>query len=205
MMTWIRGVVVRLSFFFFPDSIQKIIYHYVNRMLSLRFQYRCGCHGDVSLSYPIYISGHKYIRYKHFVAAPGLRIECYESYGDDLFTPSLTMGDHVSFNYRCHIGVVGEVSIGDHVLIGSNVTIIDHNHGSTTISDSLEHPAQRKLVYKGPIVIENDVWICENVIVLGNVVIGNHSIVAANSVVTKDVPPYTVVAGNPARVINTVK
>ena len=62
-------------------------------------------------------------------------------------------------------------------------------------------PIERKLFSKGPIVIGNHVWIGDKVTILSGVTIGNNSVIAANSVITKDVPPFSVVAGNPGKVI----
>ena len=66
------------------------------------------------------------------------------------------------------------------------------------------HPLKRPLVSKGGVVIGDNVWICDNVCILSGVTIGNGAIVAANAVVTHDVPPYTMVAGVPAKVIKSL-
>ena len=67
----------------------------------------------------------------------------------------------------------------------------------------LEKPFERKIISKGPVIIGDNVWIGDKVTILSGVRIGNGVVVAANSVVTKDVPEYCVVAGNPARVIRS--
>ena len=66
------------------------------------------------------------------------------------------------------------------------------------------HPLKRPLVSKGGVVIGDNVWICDNVCILSGVTIGNGAVVAANAVVTHDVPPYTMVAGVPAKVIKSL-
>lgn len=157
------------------------------------------------LEMPFYIIGHQYIIYTEFSAKPGLRIECLDNYAGHTYHPVLTIGRNVSFNYRCHIGVIAEVSIGDNVLIGSNVLITDHFHGKSSIDDIHIFPIERELYSKGPVIIENNVWIGDNVCIFPGVTIGENSIVGANTVVTRDVPPYSVVARNPLKVIRTIK
>ena len=66
-------------------------------------------------------------------------------------------------------------------------------------------PTQRPVYSKGPVIIGNNVWIGDKATILPNVSIGNGAIIAANSVVTKDVPEYCIVAGNPAKIINRNK
>ena len=65
-------------------------------------------------------------------------------------------------------------------------------------------PSLRKLYSKGPVIIEDNVWIGEGVAILPNVIIGENSIIGANAVVTKDIPRNSVVGGNPAKIIRTL-
>ena len=89
------------------------------------------------------------------------------------------------------------ITIGDGVFIGPKCNLITINH--------VEDPEERSTTYGAPIVLEDKVWLGINVTVLAGVTIGYGSIVGANSVVTKDVPPMTIVAGNPARIIRKIK
>ena len=89
------------------------------------------------------------------------------------------------------------------VLIGRWVTISDNNHGYTDMLSLQKPPIEREWVSKGPVIIEDNVWIGDKATILANVTIGKGAVVAANSVVTKDVPAYSVVAGIPAKVIKT--
>lgn len=117
------------------------------------------------------------------------------------YSPSITIGHNVCFNYRCHVGAINKIIIGNNVLIGSQVLITDHSHGELTKEELLISPAKRKLYSKGPVIIGDDVWIGEGACILPNVTIGHNSVIGANSVVTHDIPPFSIVGGNPARII----
>lgn len=115
----------------------------------------------------------------------------------------ISIGRNCNFGAFNHITAINCIKIGDNCLTGKWVTISDNNHGTTELSDLRLPPSRRKVVSKGPVIIGNDVWIGEKATILGGVTIGDGAVVGANSVVTKDVPPYSVVGGNPARVIKT--
>ncbi len=93
--------------------------------------------------------------------------------------------------------VIGPVTIGDNVNIAQNVVISGLNHGYEDVNLA---PRSQKCT-KSPINISNDCWIGANVVITAGVTIGKHCVVAAGSIVTKNVPPFSVVAGNPAKVI----
>ena len=117
--------------------------------------------------------------------------------------PSLFIGDYVQVNDKCHIAAINNISIGDNVLIASNVFISDHDHGTTALSDLLVPPRFRKLI-SAPVTIERNVWLGENVVILKGVVVGESSIVAAGAVVVSDVPAFSIVGGVPAKVIKNL-
>lgn len=105
-----------------------------------------------------------------------------------------------------HIGAVGRLRIGRNVLIGSKVLIIDHSHGYGYRAAPQElqiPPGERELASRGDITIGNNVWLADNVIVLAGVTIGDNCVVGAHSLVRNDIPPNSVCAGNPARVLST--
>ena len=116
----------------------------------------------------------------------------------------LIIGEHVNFSDYVHIGALNKVVISSGCLLGSKVHITDHSHGQTAELNKQSDipPNQRELYSKGPVIIEENVWIGDGVVVLPVVRIGCGAIVGANSVVTKDVAPFTVVAGIPARIID---
>ena len=124
-----------------------------------------------------------------------------ESYGIQTFTPSLTIGEKCSFGAFNHITCVNMISIGDNLLTGKWVTITDNSHGMSGMDIQKNPPIERPLYSKGPVIIGNNVWIGDKATILSGVTIGDGAIIGANTVVTKDVPPYSVVVGNPARII----
>ena len=112
------------------------------------------------------------------------------------FGKNISFGKNVFINAGCHFQDQGGITIGDGVLIGHNVVLATANH-------DLEPSKSRKLHYK-PIVIGDNVWIGSNSVILQGVTIGEWSVVAAGAVVTKDVEPFTVVGGVPAKFIRKV-
>lgn len=137
----------------------------------------------------------------NFHSLYNLRIEAWDVYAGDTFTPMLIIGNNVSMNTDCHIGCIDRVSIGNNVLMASRIYISDHSHGHITTEALALPPTQRRLVSKGPVIIEDNVWIGEGVCILPGVTIGANSIIGANAVVTKNVPANSVVGGNPARIL----
>jgi acetyltransferase-like isoleucine patch superfamily enzyme len=116
----------------------------------------------------------------------------YTAGGDEI-----RVGHNVFVNQNCTFYDLGGLDIGDDVMIGPNVSIITASHPVD--------PSERRAATIGkPIVIERNVWIAAGATIVGGVTIGENSVVAAGSVVTKDVPPNTLVGGNPARVIRSI-
>lgn len=109
----------------------------------------------------------------------------------------ITAGDNCSFN--TYSVVHGKVSMGDNVRIAPGAKIFGENHG---FSD-LDKPICTQPNTREGIVIEDDVWIGANAVITDGVVIGAHSIIGAGAVVTRDVEPYSIMGGNPARVIKS--
>jgi maltose O-acetyltransferase len=111
-------------------------------------------------------------------------------------------GRHVQLGSRSGLGVrarlVGPVLIGDDVMMGPDVTILTRNHAFADTSRPMRDQGAGEI---SPVTISDDVWIGMRVIVLPGVTIGRGAIIGAGAVVTKDVPPYCVAVGNPARVV----
>jgi acetyltransferase-like isoleucine patch superfamily enzyme len=117
------------------------------------------------------------------------------------FHPEITIGNNCSFGEYNHITSTNKIIIGDNLLTGRWVTITDNSHGETDYDTLQQPPLMRLVTSKGPVIIGKGVWIGDKATILPGVTIGDGAVIAANSVVTKDVPAYSVVAGNPAKVI----
>ncbi len=109
----------------------------------------------------------------------------------------ISVGRNVFVNQNCTFYDLGGLDIADDVMIGPNVSIITSGH-------PIEPSQRRAFVVAKPIVIERNVWIAAGATIIGGVAVGESSVVAAGSIVTKNVPPNTLVAGNPARVIRSI-
>ena len=110
---------------------------------------------------------------------------------------NIRIGRNVFINQNCTLYDLGGIDIGDDVMIGPNVSLITSGHPIA--------PSQRRSgVTAAPIVIEKNVWIGAGAIIIGGVTVGANAVVAAGSVVTQDVPPDTLVGGNPARIIRSI-
>ena len=122
------------------------------------------------------------------------------SYAGKDYTPKIFLGDGCWIGMRNSFAAIDEIKIGNHVLFAGYVHITDHSHGYEDISRPI---TPQELISKGPVVIEDDCWLGFGCEILSGVHVGKHSVVAARAVVTKDVPSFSVVAGNPARVVKT--
>ena len=109
------------------------------------------------------------------------------------FGKNITLGKRVFINSGCRFQDQGGITIGDDVLLGHNVVLATLNHDPVV--------ARRASMLPAPIVIGDKVWIGANATVLPGVTIGKGAIVAAGAVVHRDVPPFTVVGGVPARIL----
>lgn len=133
---------------------------------------------------------------------PGLQAPVYFDYGCNT-----TFGQYSGANFNFTCLDVCPVTIGDNVLIGPNVTLATPMHPLLPEERNVrrrEDGSVYNLEYARPIVIEKDCWLASNVIVCGGVTIGEGSVIGAGSVVTRDIPPHSLAAGNPCRVIREI-
>jgi acetyltransferase-like isoleucine patch superfamily enzyme len=110
---------------------------------------------------------------------------------------NIRVGRNIFINQNCTMYDLGGIDIADDVMIGPNVSIITSGH-------PIERSQRRAMVIAKPIVIGRNVWIAAGATIIGGVIVGENSVVAAGSVVTRDVPPNNLVGGNPARVIRSI-
>lgn len=108
------------------------------------------------------------------------------------------IGDHTRIGL--HNTIIGPVIIGSHVNLAQGITVTALNHNFENSKKRIDEQG----VSTSAVVIEDDIWIGANAVVLPGVTIGHHSVVAAGAVVTKDVPPHSLVAGVPAKVIKQI-
>ena len=138
---------------------------------------------------------------KGFASGRYCRFEAHGQHGEI----NITIGNNCQVNDSVHIAALKSVSIADNVLIASRVFITDLNHGGygdNLHSDPLSICKDRQLTGT-PVVIEQNVWLGEGVVVLPGVTIGQGTIIGANAVVSKNVPAFSIAVGNPAKVIKT--
>jgi acetyltransferase-like isoleucine patch superfamily enzyme len=110
----------------------------------------------------------------------------------------VVIGDHTRIGL--HNTVIGPVTIGSHVNLAQGITITALNHNFGDKSQRIDDQG----VSTDPVIVGDDIWIGANAVILPGVSIGHHSVVAAGAVVTKDVPPHSLVAGVPAKIIKEI-
>lgn len=194
-----------LSFLFYlKNKFKKYYCHLFNLYIRKFFKvYGRGGFIDPSL---VYMGLDKVVIGNDFRAGKRLKLRTFDSWGNLRYTPRIIIGDNVNIETDCHISAINKVSIGNNVLMASFVYISDHSHGNVNDMDGVVvAPLERPLYSKGPIIIEDDVWLGEKVSVMPGVHIGRGAIIGANSVVTKDIPAYAVAVGSPAKVIKMLK
>lgn len=164
------------------------------------------CGNGVYIGRLFQFCGGRYIKVGDNVSiGKGTILTAFDSYRGQAFTPEIIIGSGTIINPNAHITAIKSIKIGENVLFGKYVTVTDNSHGH---NDSLEElntaPLIRPVYSKGPVIIEDNVWIGDKAIILPNVTIGKGSIIGAGAVVTKSVPPHSIAVGNPAKVIKTI-
>ena len=157
---------------------------------------------------PVCVTGGRYIRMGRRVTLGSwtrLEATCRWDICSQTFTPQVVIGDNVVLAPFSRIGCINRVEIGDWTTTGQRVYITDHTHGDVSYEQLSLPPRHRPLYSRGPVKIGAYVHIGENSCIMPGVTIGDHSVIGAGSVVTHDIPPYCVAAGNPARILKTIE
>ena len=155
------------------------------------------------IRFPFDIRNAKYIHLgKNLSVGRLCRLEVIEQ-GESAKVEKLIIGDNVRLGDFIHISALEKVVMGDNVGIGPKSLITDINHGD--FSDGHKYDiqipyAKRKLSSK-PVIIESNVWVGEMVTIVPGVIIGEGAVIGAHSNVVRNIPPYSMAVGNPARVI----
>ena len=110
----------------------------------------------------------------------------------------VVIGEHTRIGL--HNTIIGPVDIGNHVNLAQGITVTALNHNFSDTNKRIDEQG----VSTNPVTIEDDVWVGANAVILPGVTIGEHCVVAAGAVVTKDVPPHSLVVGVPAKVIKKI-
>lgn len=182
---WIKKTIRKLRTFSFRSFLLKRRLHKSGSCLKINWK-------GVEIKNPRYISigDHVYInKHVELLAAPNMDKQ-----------PELIIGSNVHFGkYNC-IGCSNKIVIGDHVLFAPYVHITDRNHAFEDIHTPIW---LQPTTSSGPVIIGGGTWLGFGAQVMPGVSIGRHCVIAAGSVVTHDIPDYSVAAGVPAKVIKT--
>lgn len=190
-----------LHLFYIPkcwcDTIKRVIY---TGYCSSKFR-KLG-DGTVIEPYLFGIAGGKHISIgKNCYIDKSVQISAWDSYYDSKFTPEIIIGNNCGIGAYSHISAINGIYIGNNVRTGKSILITDNAHGESKRELLDISPRKRPLVSKGPVYIEDNVWIGEKASIMPAVRIGRGAIIAAGAVVTHDVPPYCIAGGNPARIL----
>lgn len=153
--------------------------------------------GDVDIQFPFFIVHPELISIgKGVTILANSRIQLYPELVEK--EPRLSIGAGCFLGYRLCILGGADITIGENVLMASDVTIVSENHG---IDPESELPYKKQKLTVAPIMIGNNCWIGDKVVILQGVHIGEGCVVGAGAIVTKSIPAYSIAVGNPARVI----
>ncbi len=199
----------RLSFFYLRGMIQRLYFKrssgwvLVGKGASIRYARHLSVGRDFivedyaevnCMTYRGIIAGDRVTIGKHAIIRPT------NIYGSAI-GEGLKIGNNSSIGPYSYIGCSGFIEIGDNVMMSPRVSIYAENH----LFDDPELSIKEQGVKREFVKIEDDCWIAANTVILAGVTIGRGSVIAAGSVVTKDVPPYSIVGGVPAKVIKSRK
>lgn len=191
---------------FFVNSKQSLLFSMLKREFNtgwLKKEFKSfGLHSVIDR--PLTLCGGKFISIGSYVLI-GKRVVLTVWKNNQIGNPELIISDHVELGDDSHITCANKIIINQGVLTGKKVLITDNSHGSSMLGELMKDPKLRDVVSKGPVIIGKNVWIGEKVSIMPGVTIGEGSIIGANSVVTKDIPAFSVAVGCPAKVINNLE
>lgn len=206
-MNWLKQLFFKTGFLFsyvLPPGLGKV-WKVLLTQLYTGFHARRFAHwgeGSNLFYKPLKIMGYAHISVgKRTDLGCGLQLTAWELHGNEVYHPQIVIGDHCTIREHAHISAIDRITIGNHLLTGTNIFITDNAHGLSLPEHMELSPTARPLSSKGPVTIGNNVWLGNNVCVMPGVTIGDGAIVGANSVVTHDIPAYSMAAGVPAKVI----
>lgn len=174
--------------------LKAVVKSFIGKVHAKRFQVQSGKN--------VYIGKHCALKGKsNIVLDDGVTVRPYAQIWSGGGTVRIGRGSEIG--ERCRISIANSLEIGEKVLLSPNVYITDCDHEYRNIDVPV---IEQGIVQKGQAVsIGDGSYIGINTVIVGNVKIGKHCVIGANSVVTKDVPDYSVAVGIPARVIKNIK
>ena len=174
--------------------LKAVVKSFIGKVHAKRFQVQAGKN--------VYIGKHCALKGKsNIVLDDGVTVRPYAQIWSGGGTVRIGRGSEIG--ERCRISIANSLEIGEKVLLSPNVYITDCDHEYRNIDVPV---IEQEIVQKGQAVsIGDGSYIGINTVIVGNVKIGKHCVIGANSVVTKDVPDYSVAVGIPARVIKNIK
>lgn len=203
----IKAICYSIAFLFsliFNNLIVKSLNYMIELVNSINFKRKLKRHGNkIHISRANVLEGLKFVEVgDDFSAGSGFWLGTYRT--AEFNEPKIKIGNNVHCSRNVHIGAINEIIIEDKVLIGSNILITDHSHGNGYSADI---PISKAPLHsKGKVHIKENTWICDSCVILPGITIGSNCVVAAGSVVTKSFDVDGVlIAGNPARIIKSLK
>ena len=178
----------------FPIKVILLFYSFFQSKMGF------GCFGRGSvIKYPYRLWGKKNIKIgkKVFIAQNSF-LSAVRNWGEKSYNPKLIIGDNTTIGSSFFATCINEIIIEKNVLISDMVFISDHIHDYFSVREPI---LRQKLKFKGKVLIKEGSFIGINAVIMPGVIIGRNSVVGASSVVTKNVPDYYVVTGNPAKPI----
>lgn len=188
--------------------MSSILYRIKIRIYSAWISKEFASFGKATIIYPTLrslIGAHSIFLGDQIVIGKNVTLTAWHKFQDQCFNPKIYIGNNTSIGDDSHITAINEIRIGENVLFGKKILITDNAHGVSSLNLLSISPSKRSLYSKGKVIIEDNVWIGEKASIMAGVHIGFGSIIAANSVVTKDVPPYCLVAGVPAVIVKDMR
>lgn len=180
----------------FIKKLSKLTLISINRFFKSKFFTIKFLFKGVIVKKPLHINIIKNVKIgKNTTIYDNCRLDCYKTKNQRM--PIIEIGNRVMIGFNFTGLSNSKLLIGDDCLIASNVFISTENHG---MEPGKEKYINQELITKD-VIIENNCWIGEKVIILPGVTIGEWSIIGAGSIVTKNIPPYCMAAGNPAKII----
>lgn len=204
------SIIMHLISYLYPYKLHQKLQSKRDALYTLwirNFLGHVGEHSRICRPCSLQGGGQKNISIGDYTTIQGTSIlGCWTKYGSQEFpNASISIGNYCSIGEYNHITACNKISIGDGLLTGRYVIISDNSHGGLSEEEAQIAPANRDLKSKGEVVIGNNVWIGEKATILSGVRIGDNVIIAANAVVTSDIPANCMAAGVPAKVVKRIE